>query len=108
MHLKETTSSSTEPLLPSRASYAHSLSRIDDKFMSFRHVVVFWSLFLLLSIFVPTASRFILAWDPTRRTYDYLYLFAFVRCYGVRRFLFIDKLVEESKLCFVGEVAYKV
>lgn len=71
VNVKATTSSTTESLLLSRASYAHSLSRVDDVLVSFqsylrwmyvdqfnaRHVVVFWPLFLLLSVFVPTASH---------------------------------------------------
>ncbi|THU69521.1 hypothetical protein C4D60_Mb08t15270 [Musa balbisiana] len=153
-----TTSSSTEPLLPSRASYARNLSRANDKLRSFRfclrwmcidqsearHIVVSCSLFLLLGIFVSTASHFIISCTPTCRTHNvvvrlsltsasglsYLYLSAFVCRYGLRRFLFLDKLVEESEQvqegymdqinhsfrllsvfvmpCFTREVAYKV
>ncbi|URE22314.1 hypothetical protein MUK42_15458 [Musa troglodytarum] len=152
------TSSSIEPLMPSKVSYARNLSRADDELKFFRsclrwmcidqsntrHAMVSWSLFLLLGVFVPIASHFVLSCAPTRRTYDavvqlsltsasslsYLCLSAFVRRYGLRRFLFLDKLVGESERvregymdqlnrsfrllsifvmpCFVGEVAYKI
>ncbi|RRT85380.1 hypothetical protein B296_00010166 [Ensete ventricosum] len=74
-----------------------------------RHVVVSWSIFLLLGVFIPTTSHFILSCAPTHRAYDtvvqlsltsisglsYPYLSALVRRYGIRYFL--DKLVRESK-----------
>ncbi|RZR89354.1 hypothetical protein BHM03_00017064 [Ensete ventricosum] len=66
--------------------------------------MVSWSLFFILGIFVPTASHFVLSMPPTHYAYDmvvqlfltftsglsYLCLFAFVRYYGLRRFLFLD------------------
>ncbi|RRT43559.1 hypothetical protein B296_00047367 [Ensete ventricosum] len=81
--VEATNSSSIEPLLPSRASYACSLSRAGDKLRSFRsclkwmcvdqskarHAMVSWSLFLL-GIFVPTVSHFVLLYAPTHRAYD--------------------------------------
>ena len=80
--VEATTSSSTEPLLPNKASYTCCLSYIDDELRSFRsclkwmcvdqsnarHAVVSWS--LLLGVFIPIASRFVLSYAPTRRTYD--------------------------------------
>ncbi|WOL00472.1 hypothetical protein Cni_G09185 [Canna indica] len=151
-------SSNAEPLLPRKASYTRSLSRSDDELRFFRSclrwlcvdqsdflsAVISWSLFLLLGVFVPTASHFVLNCSPGRRAYDvvvqlsltsasalaYVCLTAFVRRYGLRRFLFLDKLVGESERvragymgqlnrsfhllslfvmpCFAGEVAYKV
>ncbi|RWW01900.1 hypothetical protein GW17_00035038, partial [Ensete ventricosum] len=73
-----TTSSNTEPLLSSRASYPHNLFS-DDKLRSFwshlmwmcidqfdtRHSIVSRSLFLLLSIFSPTTFHIILLYIPT-------------------------------------------
>ncbi|RWV98394.1 hypothetical protein GW17_00038765 [Ensete ventricosum] len=118
--VEATTSSSTESLLSSRVSYEHSLSHVDDKLRSLqsclrwmcvdqsdtKHVMISWSLFLFLGIFVPTTSRFILSYAPTCRAYDvvvqlsltsasgfsYLCLSAFIRCYDLCRFLFIDKM----------------
>ncbi|RWV80330.1 hypothetical protein GW17_00058423 [Ensete ventricosum] len=115
-----TTSSSIELLLPNRVSYARSLSRVNDELRSFqsclrwicidhpdaRHAVVSWSLFILLGVFVPTASHFVLSCTSTHRTYNmvvqlsltfasnlaYLWLSAFVRHYSLRRFLFLDKM----------------
>ncbi|RWW09147.1 hypothetical protein GW17_00027379 [Ensete ventricosum] len=37
--VKATTNSSTEPLLPSKVSYTHSLSHTDNKLRSFRFCV---------------------------------------------------------------------
>ncbi|RWW30398.1 hypothetical protein GW17_00005014 [Ensete ventricosum] len=65
-----------------------------------------WSLFLLLGVFVPTASHFILSCAPTHYVYDvvvqlsltfatnlsYLCPSAFVRHYDLHRFLFLDKI----------------
>ncbi|KAJ4981312.1 hypothetical protein NE237_032149 [Protea cynaroides] len=107
-----------------------------------------WSLFLLLAIVVPLVSHFVLACPNCdarhHRPYDsvvqvsltvvaslsFVCLSNFVRKYGLRRFLFLDKLCEESdkvglgyteqlnrslKLllvfvlpCFVAESAYKI
>ncbi|RWW69237.1 hypothetical protein BHE74_00023182 [Ensete ventricosum] len=79
-----TTNNSTELLLPSRESYARNLSCVDPELRSFRsclrwmcvdqfngrHAMVSYSLFLLLDIFVPTASHFILSCALTYRAYD--------------------------------------
>ncbi|RWV95601.1 hypothetical protein GW17_00041765 [Ensete ventricosum] len=76
------TGNSTEPLLPSKVSYACNLSCADDELKNFRsclrwicvnqynakHVMVSWSRFLLLGIFDPTASHFVLSYAPTRRS----------------------------------------
>ncbi|RWW50913.1 hypothetical protein BHE74_00042783, partial [Ensete ventricosum] len=72
-----------EPLLPSRASYAHNLSHTDDKLKSFqsclkwmcinqynvKHAMVTRSLFLL-GIFIHTTSIFVLSYAPTHHAYD--------------------------------------
>ncbi|THU48539.1 hypothetical protein C4D60_Mb06t00020 [Musa balbisiana] len=69
---------------PPRVWYARSLSHADDKLRSFRfylrwmcinqfnakHAMVSWSVFLLLGIFVFTASHFVLSYAPTHPTYD--------------------------------------
>ncbi|RWW04642.1 hypothetical protein GW17_00032124 [Ensete ventricosum] len=82
--MEATTNNSTEPLLPSSASYTLNLSRIDNELRSFRsylkwmcidksnakHAIVSWSLFLLLGVFVPIASNFILSYTLNRHTYD--------------------------------------
>ncbi|RRT35932.1 hypothetical protein B296_00042326 [Ensete ventricosum] len=64
--VEETTSSSIKPSLPSRTLYAHNLSHTDDELRSFRsnarHVVVFWSLLLLLGIFVTIACHIVLSY----------------------------------------------
>ncbi|XP_042489633.1 uncharacterized protein LOC122069647 [Macadamia integrifolia] len=107
-----------------------------------------WSLFLLLSIVVPLLSYFVLACSDCdaehHRPYDsvvqlsltivsavsFFCLSRFVRKYGLRRFLFLDKLREESEQvgfgyieqlnrswklllvfvlpCFIAECAYKI
>ncbi|KAI4307957.1 hypothetical protein L6164_031081 [Bauhinia variegata] len=107
-----------------------------------------WSMFLLFAIVVPATSHFLLA-CPTcdskhSRPYDavvqlsltsvatlsFLCLSRFVRKYGLRRFLFFDKLCDESEAvrnnyfgqlnrslkllsifvlpCFLAESAYKI
>ncbi|RWW18450.1 hypothetical protein GW17_00017564 [Ensete ventricosum] len=64
-------------------SYKRSFSRADDKLRSFRsclrwmcvdqsdtrYVMVFWSLFLLLGIFVPTAFHFVVSCTSTYHAY---------------------------------------
>ncbi|RRT79798.1 hypothetical protein B296_00017627 [Ensete ventricosum] len=81
--VKAITNSNTEPLLPSRAPYAHGLSCVGDKHRSFRsylrwmcvdqsdirHTMVSWSLFLL-GAFILTASHFVLSYAPTHHAYD--------------------------------------
>ncbi|RRT81728.1 hypothetical protein B296_00016760 [Ensete ventricosum] len=76
--MEATTSNSTELMLPCRVSYGHSLFYTNDEVRSYqsylrwmyvdqfdaRHVVVSWSLFLLLGIFIPIASQFILSSAP--------------------------------------------
>ncbi|CAD5179231.1 unnamed protein product [Musa acuminata subsp. malaccensis] len=73
--------------------------------------VISWSLFLLLGIFILTTSHFILSCTPIHCTYDmvvqlfltsasnlsYLCLSAFVCRYGLRYFLFLDKLIRERE-----------
>ncbi|KAG1327074.1 hypothetical protein COCNU_01G010080 [Cocos nucifera] len=147
-----------QPLLPRKGSYKRCLSHAGDELKSFRsclrwlcvdqsdtpRAVVSWSLFFLLGLFVPAASHFLLIYSPARRPYDlavqlsltavsalsYLCLSAFHRRYGLRRFLFLDKLVGVSERVrlgytiqlnssfrllafflmpsFAGDVAYKV
>ncbi|WOK92609.1 hypothetical protein Cni_G01300 [Canna indica] len=103
-----------------------------------------WSVFLLLAAAVPALSHFALAYSPERRPYDlvaqisltaaavlsFLTLSALTRRYGLRRFLFLNKLPAESDRvrhayaaelrrstrllaclvapCFAAEVAYKL
>ncbi|RRT75658.1 hypothetical protein B296_00030494, partial [Ensete ventricosum] len=71
-----------------------------------KHAIVSWSLFLLLGVFVPTTSHFVISYTPTYRAYDmvvqlsltfafdhsYLCLSAFVCHYKLYRFLFLDKM----------------
>ncbi|RRT45712.1 hypothetical protein B296_00050134 [Ensete ventricosum] len=78
--VEATTSSSTEPLLSNRVSYAYNLSLAGDKLKSIRsylrwvcvdqfdakYAMVSWYLFLL-GVFVPTASHFVLSYAPTHR-----------------------------------------
>ncbi|THU74013.1 hypothetical protein C4D60_Mb04t28880 [Musa balbisiana] len=74
--MEVTTSSSTEPLLSSRASYAHSLSNVDDELKSFRSCLrwicidQFDSLFILLGIFISIISHFVLSCAFTHCEYD--------------------------------------
>ncbi|XP_075671666.1 uncharacterized protein LOC142641157 [Castanea sativa] len=107
-----------------------------------------WSMFILFAIVVPTISHFVLACSTCdskhSRPYDtvvqlslssvatlsFVCLSTFVRKFGLRRFLFFDKLVDESETvrncyteqlnrslkilsvfvipCFVAESAYKI
>ncbi|RWV97313.1 hypothetical protein GW17_00039901, partial [Ensete ventricosum] len=78
-----TTSNNIEPLLPSRVSYTHNLSRASDKPRNFRlylrwmcvdqsnakHVMVSWSLFLLC-ILILIISHFVLSYALTHYAYD--------------------------------------
>ncbi|RWW10590.1 hypothetical protein GW17_00025860 [Ensete ventricosum] len=101
-------------------SSACSLSPTDDELRSFwsylswmcvdqfdaRHAMVSWSLFLLLSVYIPIASHFIFSCAPTHRVYDvviqlsltstsdlsYLCLFVFVRRYNLCHSLFLNKM----------------
>ncbi|WOK99828.1 hypothetical protein Cni_G08540 [Canna indica] len=146
------------PLLTSK-SYARCPSRPDDELRNFRsclrwlcldqsgsagRTAASWAVFLLLSVAVPTLSHFVLAFGPHRRPYDlvvqlsltsasalaFLTLSTVTRRYGLRRFLFLDKLPGESDRvrlgytaqlsrsfrilacfvapCFAAEVAYKL
>ncbi|WOL19102.1 hypothetical protein Cni_G27899 [Canna indica] len=106
--------------------------------------VVSWVVFFILAVAVPSVSHFVLSYRPHRRPYDlvvqlslsaaaalaFLTLSAATRRYGLRRFLFLDKLSEESARvqvaytaqlrrsfrllalfiapCFAAEVAYKI
>ncbi|GMH05767.1 hypothetical protein Nepgr_007607 [Nepenthes gracilis] len=107
-----------------------------------------WSVFVLFAILVPSFSHFFLSCPSCdsrhRRPYDtvvqlslssiatlsFVSLSVFVRKYGLRRFLFFDKLVDESEAvrenytaqlnrslklcfifvlpCFVADAAYKI
>ncbi|KAJ6829089.1 uncharacterized protein M6B38_359785 [Iris pallida] len=148
-----------EPLLPSKAAaLARCVSRPDDELRSFRsclrwmcvdqstalHSAVSWSLFVLLAVVVPLVSHFLLECSERRRPYDavvqlsltaasalaFLCLSVSLRKYGLRRFLFLDKICGESEHvrsgysvelnrsfrilscfvmpCFVVELVYKV
>ncbi|RWW25779.1 hypothetical protein GW17_00009858 [Ensete ventricosum] len=82
--VEATTINNTESLLLSRASYVCSLSCTEGELMSFqsylrwmcidqfdaRHVVVSWSLFLLLDIFVHIVFHIILSYALTCCAYD--------------------------------------
>ncbi|RWW11529.1 hypothetical protein BHE74_00028985 [Ensete ventricosum] len=109
--MEVTTSSSTEPLLLSRVLSARSLSRVDIELRNFRsylrlmcvdqsngrHAVVSWSLFLILGVFVPTASHFVLSYAPTCCSCDVVVQLSLTSASGL------------SYIClFVGEVAYKI
>ncbi|KAH9652039.1 hypothetical protein KPL70_026953 [Citrus sinensis] len=97
-----------------------------------------WSMFVLFTIVVPAISHFVLACDTCdgthKRPYDgvvqlslssvaalsFICLSSFVKKYGLRRFLFLDKLCDESEMrslkilsifvlpCFLVESAYKI
>ncbi|XP_072963690.1 uncharacterized protein [Typha angustifolia] len=147
-----------EALLPTKSTYARCPSRPDDELQWFRsclrcmcmdqsngwHALISWLLFFTLALAVPAISHFVLSYNPHRRPYDsvvqvalsaaaaasFLFLFSVVRRYGLRRFLFLDKLRHESERvrcgytaelnrsfrllslfvmpCFAAELAYKV
>ncbi|KAM0933972.1 hypothetical protein DsansV1_C34g0227211 [Dioscorea sansibarensis] len=75
-----------------------------------------WALFLILSIIVPAISHFLLSYSPIRRSFDtivelsltaastlsYLTLSRFIRRYGLRRFLALDKVHSESDRIRLG------
>lgn len=145
--------------LPRKPSYTRCLSHAHDELKSFRsclrwmcvdhsdswHMTISWSVFLLLSLVVPVASHCFISYsEASRLVYDlvvqlsltaastlsYVCLSNFVRRYGLRRFLFLDKLVGESERvrlnysvqlnrsfkilsyfvmpCFAAQAAYKV
>ncbi|KAJ0981848.1 hypothetical protein J5N97_010103 [Dioscorea zingiberensis] len=68
-----------------------------------------WALFLLLAIIIPIISHFVLSYAPTHRAFDsvaelsltgadalsYYTLARFLRLYGLRRFLTLDKVHSE-------------
>ncbi|RWV77530.1 hypothetical protein GW17_00061621 [Ensete ventricosum] len=84
--MEATTSSSTEPLLPSRVSYSSNLSHVSDKLKSFQsylrwmcvdqsditYAMVSWPLFLLC-VFIPTVSHFVLFYVLAHRAYDVIF-----------------------------------
>ncbi|XP_078182023.1 uncharacterized protein LOC144575678 [Carex rostrata] len=108
------------------------------------HAMISWVLFILLGIVVPAVSHFVLSFRPQRRPYNaavqvslsaasaasFLCLSTVLRRYGLRRFLFLDKLRHESERvrlgythqlthsfrvlsffvfpCFFAETAYKI
>ncbi|RWW27087.1 hypothetical protein GW17_00008490 [Ensete ventricosum] len=77
--MEVTTSNSSEPLLSSIEWYACSLFSVDNELRSFRsyltwmcvdqynakHTIVFWSLFLLLGVFISIVSHFVLSYALT-------------------------------------------
>ncbi|RRT57971.1 hypothetical protein B296_00029249 [Ensete ventricosum] len=77
--MKATTNINIESLLPSGVSYTYSLSHINGELESFRyyvrwmcvdyfdtrHAMVSNSIFLLLSVFIRTASHFIISYAAT-------------------------------------------
>ncbi|RRT51856.1 hypothetical protein B296_00021654 [Ensete ventricosum] len=95
--MEMTTNNNTKLVLSIMASYASSISRADDELKRFRsylrwicvnqsnamHEMVSWSIFLLLDIFIPTASHFaynVMVQRSLTSTYDlsYFYLSTFV------------------------------
>ncbi|KAH7674543.1 hypothetical protein IHE45_08G081300 [Dioscorea alata] len=123
-----------DPLLHKKGAYTRCLSHAGDELHSFRsclrwmcvdqsdpfRAAISWSIFIIFGVIVPIASHALLATSNTsRRAYDavvqfslssisaisYLCLSAFVRRYGLRRFLFLDKLVGESDLVLRGYMA---
>ncbi|KAJ4810498.1 hypothetical protein LUZ62_023064 [Rhynchospora pubera] len=111
-------------------SISRCLSRPDDELLWFRsclrwmfmdqsdstNAFVSWVLFFILAIAVPAWSHFVLAFRPQRQPYDaavqvslsavsaasFLTLSAVLRRYGLRRFLFLDKLGRETEYVVVG------
>lgn len=144
--------------MPAKTGYDQCQSHPGDELWGFRtclrwmcmdqsdcwRALMSWSLFFVLSLAVPIVSHFVLSYNPHRRPYDlavqlsltfasalsFLCLSAITRRYGLRRFLFLDKLRDESdRVClsytaqlnrsfrllscfvlplFAAEVAYKI
>ncbi|KAJ6829990.1 uncharacterized protein M6B38_126270 [Iris pallida] len=118
---------------PKTSQLARTLSRADDELVSFRsclrwscvdqtttpRALLSWSLFFLLAVAVPAVSHFVLSYSERRRPYDsvvqlslsagaslsFVCLSASLRRYGLRRFLFLDKLQMESRRVQVGYAA---
>lgn len=105
--------------------YTRCPSHIGDEFQNFRWwlrwicvdqtatwtTVISWIVFFILGIIVPAISHFVLSYTEKRRSFDsvvqlslssvstlaFTCLSKFISKYGLRRFLFIDKLVGESE-----------
>lgn len=115
-----------EPLLPSKtAPFSRCASRPDDELRRFRsclrwicvdqsniwHSFISWSLFFSLAVIVPLISHFFLEYSEHHRTYDdvvqlsltvasslaFFCLSASLQTYGLRKFLFLDKICGESE-----------
>lgn len=120
-----------EPLLPDKAGPMQMQAvETDDELQWFRsclqwmfmdqsdnsHAIISWVLFSLLGIVVPAVSQFVLSFRPERRPYaavvqvslsaasgcSFLCLSTVLRRYGLRRFLFLDKLRHESERVRLG------
>ncbi|KAJ3679105.1 hypothetical protein LUZ60_017116 [Juncus effusus] len=119
-----------DPLLP---AISRTLSRPDDELKWFRSclrwmfmdqsgkglTILSWLLFLLLAIIMPVVQHFLLAYREERRPYNaavqvslsaastasFLCLSSKVGKYGLRRFLFLDKLGHESERVRKGYTA---
>ncbi|ONK70271.1 uncharacterized protein A4U43_C05F32010 [Asparagus officinalis] len=120
-----------KPLLPSKSvAFARCVSRPDDELKWFRsclrwmcvdqsttcHTLVSCSLFFLLAIVVPVMSHFFLVLPEYYRPYDtvvqlsltaasllsFFCLSASFRKYGLRKFLFLDKICGDSERVRVG------
>lgn len=106
---------------------------MDDELRSFRSCLrwmcidqsntwrftVSWSLYFLLAIAVPIVSHFVLSYSEHRRPYQsvvqlsltaasslaFLCLSRFFCKYGLRRFLFLDKLRRSSRKVQLGYAA---
>ncbi|KAJ6852472.1 uncharacterized protein M6B38_255865 [Iris pallida] len=122
--------SSWDPLLQRRPLGASLPRGGDDELVSFRsclrwtcvdqtttlRALLSWSLFFLMAVAVPVVSHFVPSYSERRRPYDsvvqlslsaaasmsFVCLSASMRKYGLRRFLFLDKLRMESKRVQVG------
>lgn len=124
---------SREPLLAPKPVLTRSVSHMDDELRSFRSCLrwmcidqsntwrftVSWSLYFLLAIAVPIVSHFVLSYSEHRRPYQsvvqlsltaasslaFLCLSRFFCKYGLRRFLFLDKLRRSSRKVQLGYAA---
>lgn len=121
----------SEPLLTSKtAAFARCVSRPDDELRHFRsclrwmcvdqstvwHALISWFLFVLLAVVVPVISHFFLEFSDHHRPYDavvqlslsaasslaFFCLSVYLRNYGLRRFLFLDKISAESEMVRLG------
>ncbi|KAG1327187.1 Protein MMS22-like [Cocos nucifera] len=121
-------------LAPAKTWYGRCRSHPGDELRGFRsclrwmcmdqsdrwRALMSWFLFFVLSLAVPIVSHFVLSYNAHRRPYDlsvqlsltaasalsFLCLSAVTRRYGLRRFLFLDKLRGESENVRLGYNAH--